>query len=280
MNKSIIALALAAVLAGPTIAPQTADAATSARAGKVDRRVRTFVYQQDQVYKLHGAYGYTILIELAPYEVIESIPIGESSAWQIAKINNSMVSIKPMIDNPHTNMTIITSNRVYNFALTGAHWVDGALSDITYQVKFRYPEDEAAAAAREAAKAEATVSTPAKSMDEWNMRYVWSGDQSIAPQQVFDDGEFTFFRFDKNQDVPAVFVVQPGGLETPANWRREGQFIVVERTAAAFTVRRGDQSVCIRNGELNQSVRLPNSTRREEPATAKPTGSAYPRERR
>ena len=47
--------------------------------------------------------------------------------------------------------------------------------------------------------------------------------------------------------MPAIFAVNSDFSETLRNFRREGDYIVVDGTAAQFTLRDGDQWICIFN---------------------------------
>ena len=78
-----------------------------------------------------------------------------------------------------------------------------------------------------------------------NIDYSFSGDARLKPLMVFDDGNKTFFKFD--DQVPAIFAVNSDFSETLRNFRREGEYIVVDGTATQFTLRDGDQWICIFN---------------------------------
>jgi ComB9 competence protein len=76
-----------------------------------------------------------------------------------------------------------------------------------------------------------------------------SGDRSIAPVRVFEDGLFTYFDYgDKwdGSDLPAVYRVVDG-IDTPQNPRYRGSMIIVESTGD-FTLRNGQRVVCVRKG--------------------------------
>lgn len=78
-----------------------------------------------------------------------------------------------------------------------------------------------------------------------NIDYSFSGDARLKPHMVFDDGNKTFFKFDRR--APAIFAVNSDFSETLRNFRREGEYIVVDGTATQFTLRDGDQWICIFN---------------------------------
>ncbi|MEN9136751.1 TrbG/VirB9 family P-type conjugative transfer protein, partial [Xanthomonas euvesicatoria] len=75
-----------------------------------------------------------------------------------------------------------------------------------------------------------------------------SGNKTAIPlKRAFDDGQFTYFMFDQNAEIPSVYTVGPDGKESLVNTRREGQYLVVERTASLFTLRNGNSHLCVQN---------------------------------
>ena len=88
--------------------------------------------------------------------------------------------------------------------------------------------------------------------DKLNFKYSISGDaRNIEPLQVFDDGEFTYFKFkDINSELPAVFLVDREGFESLVNYRISKQYLVVERVAKKFTLRNGADILCVYNEKL------------------------------
>jgi type IV secretion system protein VirB9 len=62
---------------------------------------------------------------------------------------------------------------------------------------------------------------------------------------VFDDGKKTFFKFGSR--VPAIFAVNADFTETLRNFRREGDYIVLDGAATQYTLRDGNQWTCIFN---------------------------------
>ena len=70
----------------------------------------------------------------------------------------------------------------------------------------------------------------------------------IEPLQVFDDGEFTYFKFrDINADIPGIFLVHDDHSEALINYRIAGRYVVVERVAGRFTLRYGKSFICVFN---------------------------------
>ena len=59
--------------------------------------------------------------------------------------------------------------------------------------------------------------------------------------RMFDDGEATYFAFRAQEDLPAIFVVEPDGAESVVNSHMRDGYIVVDRIARGFVLRRGSE---------------------------------------
>lgn len=104
-----------------------------------DSRIKTYTYNQNEVYLLTLHYGFQSHIEFAKNETIETLTVGDSYSWKIKPLGNRLF-IKPMERNIHTNMTIITNKRTYQFDLVAKEFDQGDEGDLVYVVKFHYPK--------------------------------------------------------------------------------------------------------------------------------------------
>ncbi|MDJ1407184.1 MAG: TrbG/VirB9 family P-type conjugative transfer protein [Candidatus Midichloria sp.] len=74
----------------------------------------------------------------------------------------------------------------------------------------------------------------------------------MEPLQIFDDGEFTYFKFRNiNAEIPAIFLVDLDNREGIINYRIAGKYVVVERVAAKLTLRHGKSTICVFNESYN-----------------------------
>lgn len=213
---------------------------------QIDHRVRTVMYQPDQVYKYTGFYRFQTSIEFAPDEEIRTISMGDSTAWMLNPVGNRLF-LKPVEQDATTNMMLITSKHVYLFELHARETEDINDKDLMFVMRFIYPD---AMDARTVSQHLDSVPNPEESEDpsRYNYNYTISGSDTIAPIRIFDDGEFTFFQFqDKNAEVPAFFSVDEDGKESLINYRTRGDYIVVERVGKRFTLRHGNTVVCVFN---------------------------------
>jgi type IV secretion system protein VirB9 len=140
-------------------------------------------------------------------------------------------------------MNIVTSKRIYFLELNDFAPTDG--KEI-FGIRFVYPEKDLNASLRKEAEQRAANPNMA-SIDKANVNidYSFSGDPELKPTMIFDDGKKTFFKF--RSRAPAIFAVQSDFSETLRNFRKEGEYIVVDGTATQFTLRDGDRWTCIFN---------------------------------
>jgi type IV secretion system protein VirB9 len=142
-------------------------------------------------------------------------------------------------------MNVVTTKRIYNFVLRAGH--PGSPGAV-YKLRFIYPDKEEDA--RLLAKAKEMAAMPnlaaLKQHPELaNFDYGFKGSALLKPETVLDDGTKTYFKF--SGEVPGIFLVMPGLAETLINYRREGDVIVVDKVAAQWTLRNGDEATCVFN---------------------------------
>ncbi len=101
-----------------------------------DARIRTFIYGENDVFKVSTTYGYQTVIELDPKEKIQTISIGNPNIFKIIP-SGTRLFIKTMENDQTTNMTVITDKRSYQFELTSALQDP---QDMMYVVKFAFTD--------------------------------------------------------------------------------------------------------------------------------------------
>ncbi len=71
---------------------------------------------------------------------------------------------------------------------------------------------------------------------------------SLMPEEVFNDKQFTYFKFDKKlalSKFPVIYKVVDG-YDNPVNTRIVGDYIIAEDVSAKWTLRLGKDYLCIR----------------------------------
>ncbi|MGV2102869.1 TrbG/VirB9 family P-type conjugative transfer protein [Rhizobium sp. 21-4511-3d] len=223
---------------------KTSDAVETPAAGRLDPRVTSVVYQPNNVVRVFATYGISTMIIFDEDEKFETIAVGDTSSWDVVPTDKgNILFVKPKAKNVATNMNVVTTKRIYYLELNDYAPEDNKK---VFGIRFVYPDKDLNASLRKEAEARAgypNISVIDKA--NVNIDYSFSGDQGLKPLMVFDDGKKTFFKF--GPKVPAIFAVNSDFSETLRNFRREGEYIVVDGTATQYTLRDGDQWTCIFN---------------------------------
>jgi type IV secretion system protein VirB9 len=257
-----------------------------------DSRIRTLVYNPNEVYELKFYYNYQSFIEFSNDEEIEMISVGEAFAWRLTPAGKRLF-IRPLEISAHTNMTIITNRRIYHFDIRSDEFTGKADEDLVYTVRFFYPQigqplpippqlavpnvalrprakENPPAPPVSAADLTGIINTPIPKtrVDEQlpgiisrnpenlllNFDYRFSGESdNIMPLKVYDDGNETHFQFaNDNLVIPTISVVDVNGNETPVTYTIRDRYIVVPVVATQFTLRLADSMLCIYNAKSIQ----------------------------
>lgn len=237
-------LSLCMCLAGLVGATTPGFAEIAPRRGTADSRVRLVNYNPFNVVAVDATHGVSTMIVLGDKEKIETVAVGDSVSWNIEpNKRGNIIFLKPIERTTTTNMNVVTDKRVYSFVLRSHAESEG---DQTFMIKFRYPDEEADA--NLLAQAQKLASEPNRSsfkFEDSNTDYWFRGDKELKPRNAFDDGVKTWFRF--QHEIPSIFVVEDGQREILANYRREGDYIVVDKIAKQWMLRRGDFALCLFN---------------------------------
>lgn len=236
--------------------------------GPEDTRVRSIEYSPTEVVKIVGHYGFSTHIQFGRTEEITHVAFGDKGAWEEEIVNGNNLFLKPVAEEPETNMTIITTKRVYHFEID-AHWSNGgshpAPNDMLFGVAFKYPEEETQySIAKYEAKKLGKLLNPEESPHKANWNYWAKGSDSLKPVETFDDGRFTYITFAPNKEMPAIFLINPDGTESLVNTNINPQHpntIIIHSLSKQFMVRKGNRAVCIINlGDEAQILDKSNGT--------------------
>ncbi|MBM7070731.1 P-type conjugative transfer protein VirB9 [Shewanella sp. 202IG2-18] len=222
--------------------------------GKLDKRVRHINYQAEQVVKLVGHYGFATDIAFAQGETIKQIAVGDSEAWSVTPVANH-IFIKPKAEKAITNMTVLTSQRIYNFELS-AHWSQHGAhphpNDMMFAIDFRYP----ALAQQHKQQAKLKHQLNSESVPQVvNQNYFYKGNRNIVPIQAFDDGRFSYLTFNRKQDLPAIYIINADNSESLVNTHVDPNYpdtVIVERVVRQIVLRQGNTLACVFNQSFQQ----------------------------
>ncbi len=243
-----------------------------------DSRIRTLVYNPNEVYELKFFYGYQSFIEFAEDEEIEMISIGEAFAWRLTPAGKRLF-IRPLEVTAHTNMTIISNKRTYHFDIKSSEHSGRADEELVYTVRFFYPQfgqplpippqlaiqNAAATPPPMPRKAIARMPMPpAKVSDnlpgliernpdqlDLNFDYSVAGkSDNIMPLKIYDDSRETHLQFpNDNLVVPSISMVDSSGNESPLSYVIRENYVVLPAIGRQFTLRMADSLLCIYNNK-------------------------------
>lgn len=226
------------------LAATSALGAQTPTPGSRDARITSVTYRADDVVRVHATHGISTMLIFDEDERFETISLGDTQSWQVVPAEKgNILFVKPIARNVPTNMNIVTTKRIYYLELND-HPPDAGRK--VFGIRFRYPDRDLNAALRQEAEFRAAHPNIAGiDKDSVNLDYSFTGDDALKPTMVFDDGHKTFFRFAGR--VPAIFAVDADFSETLRNFRREGDYIVVDGVATQYTLRDGNRWICIFN---------------------------------
>jgi len=226
----LIAVALAGGAAG----------APMAYANPIDARIRTLMYDPDRVTALNAFFGYQLMIQFGADERIENVAIGDGAAWQVTPNKGAnLLFIKPFDHAGRTNMTVVTDRRGYLFELNANQPKGASAAEMTYVVRFVYPPEPVVVVS--------PPPPPPPPPEQRNRAYTYTGSRALLPSLVFDDGQFTYFKWPDSESTPAVFLLAKSGAESLADYSFRDGYQVVEQTASRFRLRNGKQVTTLIN---------------------------------
>lgn len=235
-----------ALMVGATMALANIDARAEnhPRAVPGDARIRSVAFDKDNVVQIFGTRGVSTMLVFGEDERVATIAIGDSVGWQaVPDQSKRFLFVKPLEPDARTNMNVVTNKRIYNFVLIGT----AAPQRVVFKVRFTYPDEEYSARLIEKARAMSQPASIHQIMSQPNVNYDYSykGHVTEKPGLAFDDGVKTYFKF--NGQVPGIYRVNTDMTETLINYRREGEFIVVDEVGGQWTMRNGGSTACVFN---------------------------------
>lgn len=229
----------------------------------IDSRIKTIIFNPNEVIELTFHYGFQSFIEFEEDEEIEVISLGESFPWKITPVGKRMF-IRPLQINVNTNMTVITSKRTYMFQLKADSYEGKGDEELIYSVRFFYPDVTTKTPKIENAKyaglSELNKQTQVEKesvLDNFkkgtvlNFDYSMTGENRVIKlKKAFDDGVNTYFEFGDQNLIPIIHVVNSDGSESVIKYFRDGPYIVINTVQLQFSLRITGQVLCIFNNSM------------------------------
>ena len=226
-----------------------------------DTRIKTFVYNPNEIFQVKFKVGYQSIIELQEDETIELISFGDPGPWKVTNLGRRLF-IKVSDPGVKTNMTIITDKRTYLLEIMSNDDDDDVDERITYILRFFYPNINVdipptttklakIALNKYVASAQRSnnslVDGSIANAGSVNTNYTYSGKgKNITPIMVFDNGVRTYFKFaDKN--IPIISAVSKDFQEIPLRVRKSGEYVYIDTVEKQLTLRLNKELICIFN---------------------------------
>lgn len=286
-------VALLALLAALASALALADAVPAP--SPKDPRIGIVDYSSEEVYSIVVARGVATRITLGAGEAIIDSGTGFVSnceppaEWCIkAEKGTNQIWVKPLTGATANNLELHTTRGDYSFRFVVDPKAEKS-NAVFYRVIFRHPvvlppvplalptadaSSTAASTSKATDKPQADATPTSGRKPEFLTPRVRNYDYSrtdspatrdLAPTVVFDDGRFTYLRFEKGQEVPAVFAIGVDGSEMRVTTHAERlapdlsrpddkverDYLVVQRVARKLVLRLGAAVIEITNNKFD-----------------------------
>ncbi|MBL9223108.1 TrbG/VirB9 family P-type conjugative transfer protein [Xanthomonas fragariae] len=241
-------------------APLPALAVQPTQPSPADPRIRFIDYDPYNIPVVYARIGGDLMLVLQNGEVVKDMTGGDTDAWGVGvSTAGNSVFMKPKVTSPNMNLHVVTNKRIYSIDLKLAGKGQVAFQTIYY----RYPDEDRTKrdAANQRALARDLLSYGCAATKK-NRNYTMQGSDALAPLEAWDDGNFTYFRFPANRDVPSIYYVTEDGKEHLVNKDMDSNYVLtVQKIAKKFIFRTGDVVTCIFNESYNpNAVGSPTNT--------------------
>jgi type IV secretion system protein VirB9 len=177
--------------------------------GVGDPQIQTVQYDPARIIRLSIAPGVQTMVELAAGETVQTIGVGDSSAWQVsAGKRGDFFFIKNVSASAMTNLTVVTAGRVYNFELQPSASYDGVSP---YHVRVVYPGRNRTVGIVEV---------------ESSFEYRLTGARAIRPSSVYQEGMRTIVEWPEETALPAIFALENGEEALVNGEMQDGRFVI------------------------------------------------------
>lgn len=216
------------------------NAEVSPKRTKFDNRIKKVLYNPDDIVKVNVKIGFINLIKFSNNETVDKdggVGIGDPQAWNINLKKNNLF-IRPIADNPDTNLIVVTNKRTYFFNLKTVP----SSKSVALGVEFIYPEN---------IKIDKTNPCEDNSNNQKNSKYNYNylirGSFDIRPKRVYDNGTFTCIVMSKNSAMPTIFKIK-NNVESMVNYHVDNNHIlIIHEVPKHLMLRLGSDVVEIKN---------------------------------
>lgn len=229
-----------------------ANAAINPISQGYDSRIQKVAYNPSNVINIYTRVGEASLIQLEKGEHLASkqlsgIGMGDAGAWGL-QVRGNNIFLKPKVVHPDTNLLIVSDkNRTYSFDLKTAR----NKNQVSYVVKLTYPDND---------KIRKSTKYIPCSNGRMNFKYYKWGDNSLSPQYMWDDGQFTCLKFTKNTELPVIYRYSNTNGESLVNYHMDNDVMVIHSVNDNYRLRLGNKVLGLKTDYLNPKGYIPNAT--------------------
>ncbi len=182
-----------------------------------DPRIKSVKFVQDVPIKFVAYYGIQTMISFNEEEKIEKIILSDSKAWDTQIIYSNKLILKPVEQNPATNMIVITNQRTYHFVLYAIKTASLNDPNITFELKVDTSNNSNNTL-------NAVPILNEKNKKEFNLNYKFSNSNSSQKYLLknivnfFDDGLKTYISLSSTSQIPVVLTKNKKNKFERINW--------------------------------------------------------------
>lgn len=220
--------------------------------------IQRYDFARGMLYQVYAAENRVTALKFGPGEKVKSVALGDTTRWILGRTEagkgkqaREIVLVKPVRAYLDTNMTVTTDRRVYQLELHS--YEKSYMAAVTWN----YPRDlvrrYVARASSKKSEEKETKAAASKGVDvggdveDLNFNYAFVLEDATErprwmPERVFDDGRKTYIQFPRGLEgeAPALFILSKQGKPQVVNYRKEGDFYVVDRLFDTAQLRLGD----------------------------------------
>ena len=186
-----------------------------------DPRAQTLSLATDGVGRLTVLPATGLILTLPDDERVDTVVLGDPAAFSVqADPAATSLAIRALRENARSTLSMMTSGRAYYFELEAAESPLAAsrvrLVGLPSLTPLNAPAPDLAV-------------PPAPSAPAMEITYKLSGDRSLRPVRVDDDGRRTTIEWAEDQALPATFGIGPTGEEEVADGHMRGGVYILDR---------------------------------------------------
>ena len=202
--------------------PAAAAAQVAPTPGFDDPRLQIVAFDPARPVRLVALPGANLTVMLLPGEQITRTVVSDETAFdvRVAGANDSL-NLTPLRADAAATLLVDTEARRYEFDLATGDGLTAA-----YLVRFVAPGTPVPVAAQPAAPAAALTG-----------EYRLSGERSLLPSRIGDDGERTYLEWAAEQSLPAVFGIGVNGEEEVVDGYMRGDVFTIDRVYGQLVFR-------------------------------------------